>query len=212
MKFDRYSWIDSTSQCNISLPVRTAAMMFCITLYSEEYTSLNATLLSIKDSLKAYFTKNKALLQPIKLCIICDGLQHLSTSVKEHIYHQQWIDARVETAASENGIHVFQTRGIFSEDKTSTTPRQDNAAINIYTEIIIKPKNKGKLDSHWWFFNKLCKSHNPKYGFQVDTGTLLKPAALSEMIGTFRENPHAAAVASNVLIEPKEPAGLLQQF
>ena len=62
--------------------------------------------------------------------------------------------------------------------------------------LFIKDVNKGKLDSHAWFFGHFCNQIHPKHCFQLDAGTAPHQDALHVMHIMLEANPTLGALAA----------------
>jgi len=56
----------------------------------------------------------------------------------------------------------------------------------------LKEKNRGKIDSHWWFFNAFCQDVNPEYCFLLDVGTVPNSSAFYELYHALERNTDVA--------------------
>ena len=76
--------------------------------------------------------------------------------------------------------------------------------------LFIKDVNKGKLDSHAWFFGHFCNQIHPKHCFQLDAGTAPHQDALHVMHIMLEANPTLGALASRVqTLRPRNHYNLL---
>lgn len=122
--------------------------IFCVTLYNEHVFELSNTLTSISAAVsKLDNVKPK----DISVCVIIDGYDNIHETV-----HSFLIELGQIKINGNADLHLFKTK--FND-------------INLY--VLIKENNKGKLDSHWWFYNLFGKSIQPKYSIQIDTGVKL---------------------------------------
>lgn len=48
--------------------------------------------------------------------------------------------------------------------------------------FLAKHENRGKIESHYWFFGGFCNYTNPQYTFILDAGTIASPHSISELI------------------------------
>ncbi len=218
MTLECYNPNESSIDNHIAPSFGAMEIIFCITMYNEEYSALENTLRTLHISLYDYLRRANSE-GKFKVCVICDGMENLSSSMKRYLHHQQRVSGGPESNSSDADsqfdsevytyrIDPLKSFGYVNTHLNSQSPINETIEI----EIIIKKENRGKLHSHWWFFNKQCKVHQSSYCFQIDAGTSLLPATLSEMMNTFQSGADVAAVASNVLIDLPSGAGLLHDF
>lgn len=91
---------------------------------------------------------------------------------------------------------------LLNESKKFETPQEQSLEINTSLEVVfcIKKENKGKLNSHWVFFDILCDFYDSKYCIQMDAGSIPKPDAIYHLYKFFEKKERAGAAASMVLI------------
>ncbi len=208
----RSLWLERNQAFTSNIHGSKADIVICITLYNEIYQYLKETLISIGKSIK-HLINTDISQQKVKVCIIADGLDRLNPGV---IRGMKELGISIPNYYPENldGIHIVNQPlsliTIKGEDalRSSVQPQLSDFDLLFCT----KSKNSGKLDSHWWFFTKLCSFFNPEYCFQVDAGTKLESNTLHSMLLTLQKDSSHAAVASNVLIEASNPKDLLQSF
>jgi chitin synthase len=66
--------------------------------------------------------------------------------------------------------HVFEGNSTFDTD--------DVEEPGIRTFMVVKQKNKRKLNTHLWFFGGFCKMINPRFVMLLDVGTGPAPDSL----------------------------------
>jgi len=62
----------------------------------------------------------------------------------------------------------------------------------------IKHKNRGKIESHLWFFEGFCNYLNPQYCFILDAGTAPLWKSLSRIVFHFEINPQLGGAAGEI--------------
>ena len=211
MNLPSYQWLDRHhNQATIK---RSSELLFCLTLYNEKFSELLSTLITITQSAKHAIDQGLCTEQ-VTVCVVCDGIDRLDESVNYEATSLGWIGAETRQTRNSDGLHIFSSTFIpaFIPSLINDTGLDLEDTCPIKLEFCVKPQNHGKLDSHWWFFNQLCKKHDPKICFQIDAGTKLKQDTLKEMLRGFNSSPDIAALASNVIIQPKSTANILENF
>lgn len=64
-----------------------------------------------------------------------------------------------------------------------------------------KAKNRGKLDSHCWFFDAFSQAIQPEICMLFDAGTRPKPFALRNIYAYFQRYPNVGAVTGELTVE-----------
>jgi chitin synthase len=77
----------------------------------------------------------------------------------------------------------------------------------------LKAQNAGKLDSHWWFFNRLCPVIRPEYCIQMDVGTVPANQTVRHLWETLEQDSTCAAASACILSSPpSKPWKFLQAW
>jgi chitin synthase len=66
----------------------------------------------------------------------------------------------------------------------------------------IKEENAGKLDSHWWFYNRLCPMLQPDYCIQMDVGTVPGDKTVQRLCQTLDFDDRCGAATAGILTAP----------
>lgn len=195
-------------------------IMICLTLYNESGQLLQSTLESIARNVE-YLEAHHHNDPNVLVCIIADGASRISASSLQLVRELGIYPEECKLNNSDDGLHVVETtiathRLLCQSDEqthaTSVHVDEVSKPISFKTAFCVKPANLGKLDSHWWFFEKLCPSYQPDYCFQIDTGTVLEQYALQEMVQNFEHHPQNAAIAGNVIVKEGRFDDLLHAF
>ena len=67
------------------------------------------------------------------------------------------------------------------------------------TLLVIKQKNKRKLNSHFWFFGGFCYDINPTYVMLLDVGTKPKKKALYSLWKAMHVRPNVAGTCGEIV-------------
>lgn len=181
--------------------------LFCLTLYNEAADDVFATLDTIAKAIRD--AKLHGLLAGrARVCIIADGVSKLHSSTATQFTELGWLSNNIINHGGEDNLHLMEGR--YQPIQCASNALMQGLELDI--TVGIKPCNLGKLDTHWWFFKKICHLYQPEYCFQVDAGTRLTQSTLTEMLGTFAQNPNIATVSSQILIDAEQPSNILQNF
>lgn len=209
-------------------------LVVCITLYNESGKSLFASLFAISKAID-YLYKRVGNTDMVSVCIVADGLDKIAGSTLKlldslkiksggQVYseygvtiYDNWVRIKdIVTYSNDYALGNKQNTCcvMTSESDTNTgveaVEQKDN---NYRILLIIKDKNKGKLDSHWWFFKIVCQKLNPNYCFQLDCGTVPNDESLFLFVKHLKQNSTVGAVASRVLVaSPSNEYNLLHTW
>mmetsp|Transcript_7780 Transcript_7780/g.6875 ORF Transcript_7780/g.6875 Transcript_7780/m.6875 type:complete len:139 (+) Transcript_7780:321-737(+) len=70
---------------------------------------------------------------------------------------------------------------LFKDDKPSDIKQFKYDSLPLDIHFVVKQENKGKIESHLWFFNGFCQLLNPEYATIIDAGTIPLWNSLSKM-------------------------------
>lgn len=179
------------------------SLAICLTLFNEPASMLRSSLESIIASVEALGARDPDC-KRVTICIIADGAQDLSESTERYL-------TSLGLVPSKSRLAEFPGQQL--DDERSLAMCAPGLGIKTTLRLFIKDQNTGKLDSHWWFYQRLCPLLKPEHCIQIDTGTVLDVEALAEVCTLFDTRPDVAGVAGNVLIDPvEEDRSLLQTF
>jgi cellulose synthase/poly-beta-1,6-N-acetylglucosamine synthase-like glycosyltransferase len=195
-------------------------MLVCITLYNETDLPLLLTLYSVSLAI-AHCYQESTISEKISLCIIGDGYDRLSPTAlklfdtlgllcnKKHDKQIKLYDNSLDPSMLEK---ILLQRMLMqnSEQKWKLLYKSwlhENreylpitSKVPIRTLVCLKHENKGKLNSHWWFFRFIGKQINPEFCFQLDTGTMPGISSISALKAFMDKSSNTGAIASRVLV------------
>ena len=181
--------LGQTSSCKV---------LICITIYNEESFELQETLQAVcansEMMLSSGLVKSS---ESIGVVLIQDGTEKLSESMKtfgETMNIFRW-DQMQE--ASPDSLHTFATQ--FTCPKN---PEQNYPALTLVSGI--KEANKGKLNSHRWFFKVVCPHVNPVYTVLIDCGTIPKENAVYYLVKEMEHRENIGGTCGEIRVgDPK---------
>jgi len=163
-----------------------------VTCYNEKGDFLRRTLSS--------YAKNIFMLQQVfgekvweemPISVVLDGKAAASQSMLDYCQNELQLFSPEVMAISSLGLdvqmHLFE--------RTIFMPKVDSIPMPPMHVILgLKEANKGKLDSHAWFFEAFCDPLQPKYVILIDVGTVLVEDAVFRVIRSMDRDPQVAAV------------------
>jgi chitin synthase len=198
-------------------------LVVCITLYNESEQALLISLYAVSKSIEYLYNKI-GVFNKVTVSIVADGIDKLSKTTVNLLYRLKIFNNRKDY--SRFGVTVYDSwvsvnsveqyfqdkfdQGEIDEKWTSlyksctkakSIPQKSNSTnYEFRVLLLVKEKNKGKLDSHWWFFKIFCEKLNPEYCFQLDVGTAPGPESLYLFWKYLGKNKNIGAAASRVQV------------
>lgn len=184
----------------------------CITLYNESGDELQQSLAALVRGLINHCNCASSLaiksgtLNSHSIAIIADGFENLSETARILLFdfgftHTKLSDFNADLAIFSKNFSLINLLVHLIPNAEEFINLDDTLLYQpIHVYICVKKNNAGKLDSHWWYYKFLCPLIDPKYCFQMDTGTSVATQSFHQMVAHFEENPSAAALASNVSV------------
>jgi chitin synthase len=184
---------------------RRIRLLICVTLYNEDQDTLRKTMLGICDNLEVLYDKftladgRKGLdWQEVAVVIIQDGLQMADPSVIAAATVQGYFSPVVlqqDVLGTPTSLHLFEY----------TARYKKHAGIENYPPLQVifgtKTANKGKLDSHCWYFDAISYLIQPEYCVLFDAGTRPMPSALKVVCTHFQRYPNVGALTGELRVE-----------
>jgi cellulose synthase/poly-beta-1,6-N-acetylglucosamine synthase-like glycosyltransferase len=211
----------NTASADISrLALPNGGIFLCITVYNEPADALYSSLAGLAKSIALLRRTYSNIV--VNICILVDGLQQCSPSMRttlERILgsderfseshdltcHHSKLDlcdlsafAICKDGHSDDAIH-WQRNIVESQILASGAQEEFRIDNTVHLLLAVKLENRGKLDSHWWFYRVFCPRFIPTYCFQMDGGTVPTAQAFHELIEAFQRDSRVGAVASGIL-------------
>ena len=205
----------------------------CITMYNEDEKELQHTLrgclhnyncMKLDDKLP--FTKDDFL-----VVVVCDGYERIPESLKKLARDKGFLDEEVlfqkgfmelgrehefkmknikdimepEVPADKipsNLLHCFQvTTWDFGIEEDILKGRRINFM------FCIKQRNDGKINSHKWFFQAVCKYIKPQFCMLLDIGTRPDSYALQKLYNFMVAHPQSGGVCGEIEVDITPQSG-----
>lgn len=172
--------------CEEKFDCKKKIISICLTVYNEDEVDFISTFFSLIKSIK-YATDNTAEKYQYHVCIIVDGMDSMHPLLFEWAAKYGLLDKAVEFQMHE--LSICKTQLMFDDYQL----RDDDRSIRI--NFCISKNNKGKLNSHKWFFEYFCKKFSPEYVMQVDVGTKLELECIDRIVESFCDENVAGVAA-----------------
>ena len=173
-------------------------LSICVTMYNEE--EITPTIKAIYKNLKE-LEKIGIREENVLLIIISDGIDKVHDKVRNELLidnNKNLINIPRRKDLEENIVYTcfikYEEKNNFEEAQANI----DKKKLNIL--FAIKEKNKGKLDSHFWFFWGFCRSINPEFIILIDAGTIVEEDALSKFVCPMMNDKQIGGVCGEMMI------------
>jgi len=145
-------------------------VLICITIYNENSFELQETIRSI--CLNAERMRDTGTCsENVVIAIVQDGLEKLDPTINEYGKSMGIFDLDNLEPGDENSLHCFAAELEIAKNPREFYPK-------MYMVSGFKHVNRGKINSHRWFFKCFATHINPKYCVLVDCGTIPSEKAI----------------------------------
>ena len=104
-----------------------------------------------------------------------------------------------EDQVQKNCLHLFQAcTWDFGLEKESLHGRRINFI------FALKQRNDGKINSHKWFFQGICKYIKPQYTLMLDIGTRADDYAITKLYKHMSSNPDCGGCCGEIEVDLSE--------
>ncbi|WP_407322184.1 hypothetical protein [Dickeya ananatis] len=203
-----------------SLP-GTCDLLVCVTLYNEPPTALNDTLAALSRShtvLRRHTSPYSDDHAPpsLMICLITDGDEAL------HPDTRRWLASSGFTLSdTSNTSHTTHNRLRVQRSALADPPPFGLMPVSPgpegdcrYSPLLLAEKrdNRGKLDSHNWFFRHLCRVITPRYVLQIDSGSIPDNDCLYHLYPYLEQHHDCAALATHTITAIPTDVGLITNW
>ena len=116
------------------------------------------------------------------------------------------MDKNVKTIP-KNCIHLFQ---VCTWDFGLDCPELSGRRINFI--FALKQQNDGKINSHKWFFQGICKYLKPEFTLMLDIGTRPDDNAISLLMKYMKAKKNCGGCCGEIEVDFSDNSGLLSYF
>jgi len=207
----------------IKVPKADDKLVVCITLYNESEQALLISLYAVSKSIEYLYSKI-GVFNKVTISIIADGIDKLSKTTVNLLNRLKILNDRKDynrfgVTMYDSWISVDSVEQYFLDKfnqgeidekwaslyksctQAKSIPQKTNSTnYEFRVLLLVKEENKGKLDSHWWFFKIFCEKLNPEYCFQLDVGTAPGSESLFLFWKYLAKNKNIGAAASRVQV------------
>lgn len=183
--------------------------IFCVTLYNESMPAFEKTIVSLLIAIRQFHRRADRGAQFSLLSIVADGRGKVDPGILGML-RSCGFTANLGQRTGEAELHaVCQAWDTLTERFDLPQPSISNHLEGLRVLVCLKDRNAGKLHSHELFFNTICRALKPTYCYQIDTGTILEPDAVTRVVDRMERSPDCAALALRILPSRPEPGATL---
>nr|WP_234892235.1 glycosyltransferase family 2 protein [Agrobacterium vitis] len=188
-------------------------ILACLTLFNEPAEAVAATLACLAANQEMLFSRNGAI-QRLEVAIVLDGRDRVHPET-EVLFNRLGFDldwgCDPETASidrqGEDEVRVrVQTRHIPLDRLTGKSGHP------LCVHLAVKDRNRGKLDSHAFFFRDLAERLRPDFVLQIDAGSRPADDCLATLLAQMECEPDCAALATNIVMQDAALTDWLQSW
>lgn len=193
-------------QC-IGRTTRETELFICITMYNEDELCFTRTMHAVMKNISHFCSRKRSRTwgetgwHKIVVCIICDGRPKI---------HPRTLDALAAMGVFQDGIaknfvnnravqaHVYEYTTQVSLDSDLKFKGAEKGIVPCQMIFCLKEKNRGKLNSHRWFFNAFGRALNPNICILLDVGTRPGSNSLYHLWKAFDTNSNVAGACGEI--------------
>ena len=193
-EFDAYAFPTHFQELGHKVPCK---VLICVTIYNEDSFELQETLKAICKNAEKMQDAG-IVSEAVGVVIIQDGLEKLHEKMAEFGKSMNLFNIdEIQRDAPPNSLHCFAAELQYAKSPTEFYPK-----ISVITGI--KQSNKGKLNSHRWFFKCMCQHVNPKYCVLIDCGTIPQDDAIYWLVDEMENYDNVGGVCGEIrVLDPK---------
>lgn len=168
-----------------------------VTMYNEEREGLERTLSGIAGNIEYLCDELKIddFWKEVVICIVSDGRAKLKKCTMDYLtgiglYSPMLIEEGLKRY-DDISVHLF-------ENLVSLEKSNDSKFAPLQMMFALKERNRGKIDSHWWYFYGFAPKLNPDYCFLLDAGTKPEHSSFYYMFRAMERDENIAGVAGEI--------------
>ena len=209
-------------------------------MYNEDENELKTTLRGIVHNYNCFRaeTDKHGDLTKDDFCvtIICDGYDRIPESFKQHARSKGFLDEEMLVAKNymtkdDKGKYKMQDLNKVMDSNVAEADIPKNILhiwmvttwdLGLEEDILkgrrmhimfaVKHRNDGKINSHRWFFQAICKYLKPKYCQMLDIGTRMDDYALLKLYGHMEADPDCGGCCGEIEVDLDQETGSMSTF
>lgn len=192
---------------SIGRTTRETELFICITMYNEDEICFTRTMHAVMKNISHFCSRSRSRTwgesgwHKIVVCIICDGRPKI---------HPRTLDALAAMGVFQDGIaknfvnnravqaHVYEYTTQVSLDSDLKFKGAEKGIVPCQMIFCLKEKNRGKLNSHRWFFNAFGRALNPNICILLDVGTRPGSNSLYHLWKAFDTDSNVAGACGEI--------------
>ncbi|WP_156537048.1 glycosyltransferase family 2 protein [Agrobacterium vitis] len=188
-------------------------ILACLTLFNEPAEAVAATLACLAANQAVLLSRNGPI-QRLEVAIVLDGRDRVHPET-EALFNRLGFDLDWGCDPEAAGIGQHGADEAQVRVQTRLIPMDLLTGVSgnpLRVHLAVKDRNRGKLDSHAFFFRSLAERLRPDFVLQIDAGS--RPAAdcLPALLAQMEREPDCAALATNIVMEDAALTDWLQSW
>lgn len=185
---------------------RSTEIFICVTLYNESEDLLAKTLQGIAKNL-VFFSKKKAkdwgtnAWKKIVVCVVADGREKLNKRTRvlmERLGVFQNGLAKNIVGSKPVKAHVYEYSSLVGVNNVKKTVSFGALKAPMQLIFCLKEHNKGKINSHRWYFQAFSKALQPKLCVLIDAGTVPGDDSIYHLWNTFDQESNVGGACGEI--------------
>ncbi|XUY25931.1 hypothetical protein RMR21_009985 [Agrobacterium sp. rho-8.1] len=189
----------------------TPTILACLTLYNEPAEALTKTLSGLIRNQLDLKRRRQSQTPSLVICIMLDGVQTLDPSTAALLEHLGFASAQQWMLEGNEQPLLISAMSLSVNDLLVRLGQQAMPWNGMRIRLLLckKPLNRGKLDSHAWFFKTIAPLADPDFIVQIDAGSIPDDPCMGALLEHMSRHPHCVAAATHILTPSKTDSSLL---
>eukprot|EP00299_Pterocystis_sp_00344_P011872 c5611_g1_i1.p1 GENE.c5611_g1_i1~~c5611_g1_i1.p1 ORF type:complete len:737 (+),score=158.76 c5611_g1_i1:35-2245(+) len=182
--------------------IKSQNLLLCgVTVCQEDTRDIATTICSLAQNLDPFRMRAKTNHMHMVIVLIFDGVKKMLEETKRMVETEfqcplpsaeQTLLHEIDSECLYATLRAYFHRWDIECDHISWI-KVRGMLKHVQVLTIVKGENKGKADSHLWFF-QLATAANPKYVFLTDAGTTYKSDCLNRLVNALEDDPQLGGV------------------
>ncbi|MGV1949338.1 glycosyltransferase family 2 protein [Agrobacterium vitis] len=188
-------------------------ILACLTLFNEPAEAVAGTLACLAANQDMLVSRNGPI-QQLEVAIVLDGRDRVHPET-EALFNRLGFDLdwSFDPEAVGIGQHGADEAQVRVQTRLIPVDLLTGVSGNpLRVHLAVKDRNRGKLDSHAFFFRSLAERLRPDFVLQIDAGSRPVADCLPALLAQMEREPDCAALATNIVMEDAALTDWLQSW
>ncbi|NTF32484.1 glycosyltransferase family 2 protein [Rhizobium skierniewicense] len=186
-------------------------ILACLTLYNEPAEALMQTLSGLIRNQLDLKRRRQSQTPSLVICMMLDGVRTLDPSTAAMLERLGFGSAQQWTLEGNEQPLLISAMSLSVNDLLVRLGQHAMPWNGTRIRLLLckKPLNRGKLDSHAWFFRTIAPLADPDFIVQIDAGSIPDDPCMGALLEHMSRHPQCAAAATHILTPSKTDSSLL---